>query len=266
MRLLFPTVVLGIVFIHCTKAALTTGCNADTDCEQNSSCGDDTNCACNSGFKLNANEDGCVEKVLEDVCDETNGCPALSNTECTGGKCMCKNGYAEKNSLCTKTVSGTTCTANGNECDHILNSHCGAGKCQCNDGFVMNVDVCAADTSGKVIDTGCTKDAAVQCTHTENAECDNAETGAKCKCSDGFAEDRTNGKSCVKTVSGTTCTTAGTECDAIANSHCDASKCKCNDGFVMNADVCAAENAATSVQFGILTIYLSVLALARQLF
>jgi hypothetical protein len=44
-------------------------------------------------------------------------------------------------------------------------------------------------------------------------------------------------------VSGTTCTTAGTECDAIANSHCDASKCKCNDGFVMNVDICAAENA-----------------------
>jgi hypothetical protein len=49
-----------------------------------------------------------------------------------------------------------------------------------------------------VTDTGCTKDADDQCTHTTNAECDNAETGAKCKCSDGYAEDRTNGKTCVQ--------------------------------------------------------------------
>jgi hypothetical protein len=51
---------------------------------------------------------------------------------------------------------------------------------------------------GKVTDTGCTKDGTDQCKHTPNAECDNAETGAKCKCSDGYAEDRTNGKTCMQ--------------------------------------------------------------------
>jgi hypothetical protein len=49
-----------------------------------------------------------------------------------------------------------------------------------------------------VTDTGCTKDAENQCTHTRNAECDNADTDAKCKCSDGYAENRMNGKTCVQ--------------------------------------------------------------------
>ena len=50
----------------------------------------------------------------------------------------------------------------------------------------------------EVTETSCVKATADQCEHTPNAECDNAETDAKCKCSDGFIEDTTDGSTCVK--------------------------------------------------------------------
>jgi hypothetical protein len=50
----------------------------------------------------------------------------------------------------------------------------------------------------EVTDTDCIKDTANQCEDIPNAECDNAATGAKCKCSDGYAADRNTGTSCVK--------------------------------------------------------------------
>ncbi|XP_060556695.1 transmembrane cell adhesion receptor mua-3-like, partial [Ruditapes philippinarum] len=186
-------------------------------------------------------------KVTETSCTKgtANQCEHTQNAECddaeTDSKCKCSDGFAEDRtdgSTCVKTVSGTTCDANGNECNSISNSQCDTNSCKCNDGFVMNVDVCDADTSGKVTETGCTKYATDQCKHTPNAECDNVETGAKCKCSDGYAEDITDGKTCVKIkVTETGCTKdASDQCKHTPNAECDNantdSKCKCSDGFI----------------------------------
>jgi hypothetical protein len=56
-------------------------------------------------------------------------------------------------------------------------------------------------------------------------------------------------------VSGTACTAAGTECDRIDNSHCDADKCKCNDGFAMNVEVCTAENGGKFICSECFSVY-----------
>ncbi|XP_060559346.1 integrin beta-like protein 1 [Ruditapes philippinarum] len=155
MKYYFVTITLGMVFVHYSKAALPTGCDADgVDCPEHSTCGTDKNCACNDGFKLNSNQDGCEAKVINDICDDDKGCTGLSNTACTGGKCVCSDGYAEKNSVCTKTVSGTTCTAAGTECKGIDNSHCDTDKCKCNDGYVMNVEVCTAENAATHVQLG----------------------------------------------------------------------------------------------------------------
>ncbi|XP_060586320.1 uncharacterized protein LOC132742052 isoform X2 [Ruditapes philippinarum] len=130
----------------------------------------------------------------------------------------------------------------------------------------ITLTITVTGLSVKVTDTDCIKDTANQCKDIPNAECDNAATGAKCKCSDGYAADRNTGTSCVKTVSGTTCTAGGKECESIKNSQCVSTKCQCNDGFEMNVDVCAAVSSAISLHFGSLTLFFFVSTMVRHLF
>ncbi|XP_060559340.1 25 kDa ookinete surface antigen-like [Ruditapes philippinarum] len=156
-------------------------------------------------------------------------------------------------------VSDKDCSTN-DDCKDIDHAECDGGttKCKCSDGYREEGDTCV---KRKVSETDCTNGA---CTDIDNAECDSGTT--KCKCSDGYKEDSTDGSSCAKAVSDTTCSENGDECGDIDNSHCDNGKCECDAGYVMNVDVCTAENAAAVIQLGALTVLLCVLATLIQQF
>lgn len=60
--------------------------------------------------------------------------------------------------------------------------------------------------------------------------------------------------SIILVVSETDCTTNGKECEEFKNSHCDTDKCKCDDGFVMNANVCSADNGGNMYDMTMLNV------------
>ncbi|XP_060586314.1 protein disulfide isomerase CRELD2-like [Ruditapes philippinarum] len=247
------TIIVGIVLLHISKAALPTGCSGGTQtCPANSACtadGTDT-CVCNDGFKLNSAQDGCEAKVLGDVCDSTNGCTGLSNIACTNSKCECAAGYANKNSVCTKVrVSEVVCKAAGTECDSIDHAGCEIQKCKCNTGYIE--DTKDGSTCVKIIGGSCQGTAA--CPGDQNTICKNS----LCVCTDDYVE---KANVCKKRVDRTICSVKGTECSSTDNADCDttALKCKCNDGFKMNADTCIAaeKNAGVSATLAFIVLAL----------
>ncbi|XP_060593332.1 matrilin-2-like [Ruditapes philippinarum] len=278
-------------------------------------------CKCSDGF-IEDKTDGstCVKKVTQTSCVKATAdqCEHTPNAECdnaeTDAKCKCSDGFIEDKtdgSTCVKKVTETSCAEDtADQCEHTPNAECDNAetdaKCKCSDGFIEDKTDGSTCVKKKVTETSCIKDAADQCKHTPNAECDNVANNAKCKCSDGFIEDKTDGSTCVKvlggtckedrdcteageagctdskcsckadfgekdnkcvkTVSGTPCSENGKECENINNSHCDTDKCKCNSGYVMQVDECTAKNSAVSIQLGTLTVLLSGLATLIQQF
>ncbi|XP_060594765.1 prion-like-(Q/N-rich) domain-bearing protein 25 [Ruditapes philippinarum] len=134
------TIIVGIVLIHISKAALPTGCTSGTPtCPGNSACKRDA-CVCNDGFKLDSTKNGCEAKVFGDSCDSTNGCTGLLNTACTNSKCECAAGYANKNSVCTKVIGGS-CSGTA-ACPGDVNTICKNSLCACADDYVEKTNVC----------------------------------------------------------------------------------------------------------------------------
>ncbi|XP_060556697.1 protein draper-like [Ruditapes philippinarum] len=130
------------------------------------------------------------------------------------------------------TVSETACKDSDGEdqCSAFENAKCddtaGSMKCECSSGYkevVVSTDsTCEKD---KVSNVECTKEAEGQCTHTVNAECDEADSNAKCRCVNGYREDPNDDTSCVKTLE-SSCS-GNSACPGVVDSVCDDSKCVC---------------------------------------
>ncbi|XP_060604562.1 fibrillin-2-like [Ruditapes philippinarum] len=230
---------------------------SDTDCTdgdgvdqcsgfENAKC-DDTDesmkCKCSSGYKeVVVNTDSICEKDTlssVDCTKDTDGqCTHTENAECneaeSNAKCRCANGYkidpTDDTSCIKNTLSNVDCTKDTDgQCTHTENAECNEAesnaKCRCVNGYKMDPTddtSCIKDTLSSV---DCTKETADQCTHTENAECDGAESNAKCRCVNGYREDPDDDTSCIKTLE-SSCSGIN-DCPGVVNSICDGSKCIC---------------------------------------
>ncbi|XP_060556694.1 complement component C1q receptor-like [Ruditapes philippinarum] len=144
----------------CVKRAVSeTECNNGDECKdiEHAECEKDQTspkCKCSDGYEEDSTDKNKCVKILGGTCSDNDGCLKVANAVCTGGKCACDTDFGEKDNVCIRTVSGTTCAENGDECDDIDNSHCDTDKCKCDAGYVMNVRACVAENAAASIQLG----------------------------------------------------------------------------------------------------------------
>ncbi|XP_060559349.1 cell death abnormality protein 1-like, partial [Ruditapes philippinarum] len=128
----------------CEPKGLNDGCSADSECAtvENAECGTGGKCTCKDTHKPHATDGTCEPKVVGSTCSGSEACPGDENTICNNNKCECKEDFAEKNDVCTLTVSGKDCS-DTSKCE-IDNAVCDTetSKCKCDADFTMNVDKC----------------------------------------------------------------------------------------------------------------------------
>lgn len=196
-------------------------------------------------------------KVLDDTCSPPTGGAAdectVDNSECKTDKCVCKIDFIRENGACPKAL-GQPCTK-AEEC--VTNSKCdGAAEssktCTCKDGFFTEDGLCS-----KAIGSDC--DTSTLCPTDSNTECKTD----KCDCKKDYEEKN---DACTLIVSGIDCSSVTTACDIIGNAVCDTGKCKCKPDYVMNVDKCDPKNAATTIEFGALSLALVLSTASFMLF
>ncbi|XP_060585276.1 protein jagged-1a-like [Ruditapes philippinarum] len=226
-------------------------------------------CQCNTGFKED-NTDGstCIKKKVSEVVCTKGGseCTPVQHSVCgTSLKCKCDTGFGEDTtdgSTCVQganshnlqskqRVSEIVCTNGGHECTAITHSACGTSlKCKCDTGYQEDTTdgtTCVQTTNTlntnqqskrRVSEVVCT-DGGNECASIVHSACD--APSLKCKCGTTYAEDSTDGSTCVMKVASVACSENGSQCASIDHAECDlaATKCKCIDGFKMTADKCA---------------------------
>ncbi|XP_060594747.1 integrin beta-like protein 1 isoform X1 [Ruditapes philippinarum] len=247
-------------------------------------------CQCDAGFKEDSTGGStCIKKkVSEVVC--TNGgseCSTITHSSCAATlKCKCGTGYGEDTtdgSTCVSSasshniqskqrVSEVVCSNGGSECHVITHSSCDATlKCKCDTGYgedTTDGSTCIQTTNNlntnqqnkrRVSEVVCT-DGGNECDTIVHSACD--VPSLKCKCGTTYAEDSTDGSTCVMKVASIVCSENGSQCASIDHAECDltATKCKCSDGFKMTADKCApAGNTGVSASLAYTVLALPVI-------
>ncbi|XP_060585279.1 cell death abnormality protein 1-like [Ruditapes philippinarum] len=150
------------------------------------------------------------------------------------------------------TDLGASCTPPVNnaadECT-VKDSECKTNTCACKTGFIKENGACP-----KALGKACVNNN--ECV--SNSKCAGTIGSKTCSCIDGFGN---KDGLCSKTVDGIDCSSVSTACDTIQNAACDATskKCKCNTGFIMNVDKCDPKNSAALINFGVVTMVMSLL-------
>ncbi|XP_060594753.1 major surface-labeled trophozoite antigen 417-like isoform X2 [Ruditapes philippinarum] len=203
-------------------------------------------------------------------------CSGITHAVCnkTSLKCQCDAGFKEDStggSTCIKKkVSEVVCTNGGSECSTITHSSCAATlKCKCGTGYgedTTDGSTCVSSASShniqskrRVSEVVCT-DGGNECDTIVHSACD--VPSLKCKCGTTYAEDSTDGSTCVMKVASIVCSENGSQCASIDHAECDltATKCKCSDGFKMTADKCApAGNTGVSASLAYTVLALPVI-------
>ncbi|XP_057335804.1 fibrillin-1-like [Microplitis mediator] len=246
----------------CT-ATLGAHCEKPSDCNiENVSCLD-KKCFCPENMHLARNKTSCIKTAiaLGDFCEQAKDCQNVEHSDCSSGKCECKDNYFEQDEQCVKGI-GANCTQDS-ECK-VIGSECTEKKCHCLENMhpannrsycirnaAVPFDFCEKDDDcSAVMHTSC-DDKKCECQEpyfASNEKCV-AELGAYCEkpsdcnienvfCSDKkcfcpenmhLAENKT---SCIRnaTALGDFCERAE-DCQKVEHSNCSSSKCECENNY-----------------------------------